>query len=500
MPFSNPIIPGFHPDPSICRVGGDYWLVTSSFEYFPGVPVFHSRDLVNWKLAGHCLTRTSQLNLEGVGCSGGVYAPTIRFHEGLFYMCTTLIGPHGGNFFVTAKDPAGPWSEPVRVERDGIDPTIFFDDDGMVYFITDKQMLSTIDLSTGAVTSPVRQVWEGTGGSYPEAPHLYKVNGWYYLLIAEGGTNFGHRVTVARSGSIWGPYESCPHNPILCHSDKADSPIQCTGHGDLIQAHDGSWWMVFLATRPWGNVAHLGRETFLAPVAWDGQGWPVVNGGNPVTLEMSAPPLPPAAVPAQIARDDFDAGEFADEWTFIRNPVEKNYSLGERPGWLRLRGSAESLSTLKSPTFVGRRQQHFDCVVSTRMEFSPAGDNEEAGLAVVMNHTHYCQLGVTLRNGKKVVFARRCLDSLNVVVRQIPLQEGAVELAIFATAERYEFKCRQDGGEWVMLDTPETRYVSAEVARTFTGVLFGLYSTGNGSACAAEADFDWFEYQPQVKL
>lgn len=495
MPYHNPVIPGFYPDPSVCWVGEDYYLVTSSFEYFPGVPVFHSRDLINWRQVGHCLTRESQLPLAGIGCSGGIYAPTIRYRDGLYSMTTTNVGGRG-NFFVTAKDPAGPWSEPVWVNRAGIDPTIYFDDDGLVYYLTDGQQLSTIDITAGDVTSEVKSIWSGTGGSYPEAPHLYKVCGWYYLMIAEGGTSYGHRVTIARSRSVWGPYESCPHNPILGHSHLAAHPIQCTGHADLIHAHDGSWWMVFLATRPHGNVAHLGRETFLAPVTWTADGWPLVNGGRPVDLNMDVPTLPLHPWPTAPAREDFNGQALGLEWNYLRNPAMENYSHTARPGWLRLKGTAATLNEHASPTFVGRRQQHFACAAAVLLDFDPSRDGEEAGLTIVMNDTHHLELGVTQAGGHRIAFARRRLGSLNVIVAQALLAAGPVELSILAEAERYTLRFRHKDDAWVVLDTPETRYVSAEVARTFTGVYLGMYATGNGKASAASADFDWFDYQP----
>jgi xylan 1,4-beta-xylosidase len=203
--YSNPVVAGFYPDPSVCRVGDDYYLVTSTFEYFPGVPVFHSKDLIHWTQIGHCLTRASQLPLANCAASGGIYAPTIRYHKGLFYMTTTHV-TGGGNFYVTAKDPAGEWSDPVYVKQGGIDPTIFFDGDKTYFLSTaDGITMSEMDLSTGQLTGLPRVIWRGTGGRYPEGPHLYKKDGYYYLLIAEGGTEYGHKVTIARSRSIWGP-------------------------------------------------------------------------------------------------------------------------------------------------------------------------------------------------------------------------------------------------------------------------------------------------------
>ena len=273
MKFQNPILPGFYPDPSICRVGEDYYLVTSSFEYFPGVPVFHSRDLVNWRQIGHCLTRKSQLDLDAAKSSGGIYAPTIRHHAGRFYMVTTDTTGRG-NILVSADDPAGPWSEPISIRQGGIDPSLFFDASGKVYFSSNclhgnrrGLQQSEIDIEMGELLSASKFLWEGTGGKYPEAPHLYLKDGWYYLLIAEGGTEFGHMITVARSRAAFGPFEPCPQNPILSHRSTSHS-IQSTGHGDMIQDHLGGWWMVFsrgaapllpVGASPWpGNVSGAG--------------------------------------------------------------------------------------------------------------------------------------------------------------------------------------------------------------------------------------------------
>ena len=263
--YNNPVIPGFHPDPSVCKVGDDFYLVTSSFEYFPGVPVFHSKDLVNWEQIGHCLTRESQLNLNKSRASGGIYAPTIRYNKGLFYMITTNVSK--GNFIVYTKDPAGEWSDPVWLKQTGIDPSLYFEGDKC--YLTSNPgntiYLSEINPLTGEQLTGSRAIWSGTGGRYPEAPHIYKKDGWYYLMISEGGTEYAHKVTIARSRNIDGPYESNPSNPILTHMNvnAQNNPIQGTGHADLVQANDSSWWMVCLAFRPQSGLHHLlGRGNF----------------------------------------------------------------------------------------------------------------------------------------------------------------------------------------------------------------------------------------------
>ncbi len=291
-------------------------MVNSSFEYFPGVPIWWSRDLLNWRQIGHVLDRVSQLDLEDCPCSDGIYAPTIRWHQGLFYMVTTLV--HSGsfrNFYVTAKDPAGPWSEPVYVEQNGIDPSLFFTDDGRVFLQINRGMTfnmpraiyqSEIDVATGRLISGPTPIWSGSGGCYVEGPHIYNRNGWFYLMTAEGGTSYGHMVAIARSRNIEGPYEGCPHNPILSNRH-AYEEIHGTGHGDLVEAADGSWWMVHLGFRKTvGDVHTLGRETCLAPVAWVDD-WPVVNGNATIgaTVETAAPGRQNEEKGA--IRDDFDS-------------------------------------------------------------------------------------------------------------------------------------------------------------------------------------------------
>ncbi|MBQ2334345.1 MAG: glycoside hydrolase family 43 protein, partial [Prevotella sp.] len=288
--YRNPIIPGFHPDPSVCRVGDTYYLVNSSFQYFPGVPIYESKDMIHWQQIGNVLDRASQIPLKGATSWQGIYAPTIRYHEGTYYMITTNIG-NGGNFMVTSKDPKGPWSEPIWLEQQGIDPSLYFEN-GKCYMVSNPDntiMLCEINPKTGKQLTKSKALWQGTGGRYPEGPHLYKKDGWYYLLISEGGTEMAHRLTIARSKNIDGPYQPNPDNPILTHCSLAGqySQIQGTGHGDLVQANNGQWWMVFLAYRNFGGAYHhLGRETFLAPVQWDKGAWPVVNGGNPVDTVM----------------------------------------------------------------------------------------------------------------------------------------------------------------------------------------------------------------------
>jgi xylan 1,4-beta-xylosidase len=503
--FNNPIIPGSFPDPSIIRVGDDYYTVHSTFEYFPGVPVMHSRDLVNWRLIGYCLTRESQLPLEKMRASGGIYAPTIRYHDGTFYMITTNVDG-GGNFYVTAEDPAGPWSDPVWIDSEGIDPSLFFDDDGTVYYTRQEggrygfTAQRTLNLATGQLEGPLRKIWEGTGGIWPEGPHLYKIDDWYYLMISEGGTSYDHMVTVARSRSPWGPFESNPDNPILTHRHLPDHPFQAIGHADMVETPDG-WWMVILGIRPQGgNYHHIGRETFLVPVIFDAEGWPVAGNNGIVDPVMAAPELTLHPWPPEPARDRFDGDILGLHWNYLRNPHKADYSLSERKGFLRLHGTAVTMTEVDSPTFVGRRQTDLDCIASTLVDFDPRNEDEEAGLVARGNDKHHYQIAVTRKDDKRQILLRKVLQGeLAEPLLHAEIGEGPVELSIKATSLMYEFYYRLRDGAEILLGSAPTRGVSVEEigfedGMCFTGVYFGVYATGNGRRSETPADFEWFEY------
>lgn len=496
--FKNPVRPGFYPDPSICRVGHDFYLVASSFEYFPGIPIFHSRDLVAWRQIGHCLQRPSQLPLAGANASGGVWAPTLRHHDGVFYMTTTNVSL-GGNFIVTATAPEGPWSEPILVKQDGIDPSLFFEADGTVLYTTSSggALQSRIDIKTGQLLSEPKVVWAGTGGQYPEGPHLYFRAGWYYLLLSEGGTEYGHMVTMARAKSPWGPFEPCARNPLLTHRSVL-SPIQAVGHADLVETEDGQWFVVCLAVRPVGYPPcyHLGRETFLSPVTWSDDGFPVFGQDGRLALEMETPLELERAV-SESGRDDFDSKTLAPHWNYLRNPDPERSSLEARPGYLRLHGSEHGLDDIASPAWVGRRQCHFQVRVATCLEFQATSEGEEAGLVLRQNERHHYEVFVTQRAGQSTVVLRRRIGSLRAEVTSrvlSPSETRRLVLVVDAEREKYVFSCGPDLSDLRPLGEGETRYLSTEVAGGFTGVYFAMYATGNGAPCKQAADFDWFEY------
>ncbi|MFD0273624.1 glycoside hydrolase family 43 protein [Kitasatospora sp. NPDC127111] len=487
----NPVIPGFHPDPSVCRVGDDYYLVCSSFEYFPGIPVFHSRDLVNWEQIGNALDRPSQLRLPiGMPSSGGIYAPTLRHHDGRFWLIVTNVGD-GGNMLFTATDPAGPWSDPVRLPGvPGIDPDLAWDEDGTCWCTVAGVSQVRLDPATGGTLGEPRRIWSGAPGAMaPEAPHLYRIGEYWYLMIAEGGTERGHAVSIARGTSPSGPFEPCPANPVLTHRG-INSPIQNTGHADLVQAPDGSWWMVLLAVRPRGGTPGwyvLGRETFLAPVEWV-DGWPVVGE---VTPELPTPSWPLHPVPAVPARDDFDQAELHPQWISVRQRPEHLCTTKERSGWLTLRAAGASLDE-NDVVFVGRRQQHLGCRARTLID--PAGGR--GGLAVRMDEEHHYEIEAA--DGEVKVFAR--IGSLRTEVASRPVPAGAVVLAVHVVPrptrgprtgpDDVVFGIEEPAGTFTALATLDGRYLSTEVAGGFTGRVIGMY------AAAGTVHFDRFDYEP----
>ena len=481
--YQNPIIPGFFPDPSICRVGEDYYLVNSSFEFFPGVPLWHSRDLVNWEQLGYVLIRESQLPLANAWTSGGIYAPTIRCHNGRFYMITTNCGG-GGNFYVWTDDIRGEWSDPVWIDHDGIDPSLFWDDDGKVYYIGSGMLQFQIDLETGKKLSQAKCVWAGTGGRCPEGPHMYKHDGWYYLLIAEGGTEYGHMQTIARSKSVWGPFESCPNNPILSHRDDICSPFQAVGHADIVDDPQGNWWMVFHAIRPTAaQLHHIGRETMLSPMVWGEDGWPVINGGKSVTPTMTVEGAGDT-IGLQSWQDNFTGPGFDPRWSWMRNPNMANYQRTE-PG-ITLTGCADTLSDGRNPTLLIARQNAFDIRYQTQLRVSGKG---LAGITVFHTNEHHYDLCVQAREGGVAVWLRR--QVADMFAESLPVFfENATDLTLRIEADKmmYTFFAGPAGEALTKIGTGSSQLLSTEVMRcTFTGCFAGIFAEGEETAV-----FDYF--------
>ena len=491
--IASPVIPGFHPDPSVCRVGNDYYLVNSTFQYFPGVPIFKSSDMKHWRQIGNVLDRASQLPLANASSWTGIYAPTIRHHDGRFYMITTNVGG-GGNFMVTAEKPEGPWSEPIWLSQQGIDPSLYFED-GKCYMVSNPDntiMLCEIDASTGRQLSESRPIWRGTGGRYPEGPHIYKKGGYYYLLISEGGTEIAHKLTRARSRSIYGPYESNPDNPIFTHCRMAaqSSQVQGTGHGDLVEDADGQWWMVFLGFRFYnGSYHHLGRETFMAPVVWSDGGWPVVNGGQPladVGVNSADAASYPSAEILNTAANGFAL--MGHEWLFIQNPDSSKYE--HRGSALRLHATESTLTDNRRPTFVGRRQQHASMTATATVDASLLQPGSEAGIAAYQINDGHCEVMVGRDDsGKYYVATRYRLKSLEKTSGKQWIDNPKVTLAIKSTPDKYEFLYGNGKESLKSIGTIEPQLMSTEVVGGFTGVILGIYAQGQGSA-----DFGCFDY------
>lgn len=508
--YRNPVIAGFHPDPSALRVGDDYYLVNSSFAYFPGVPIFHSKDLIHWEQIGNVLTRKSQLPLAQASSWLGIYAPTIRYHNGTYYMITTNVG-NGGNFLVTASNPKGPWSEPVWLEQQGIDPSLYFEGD-KCYMVSNPDntiMLCEIDPLTGKQLTPGRALWRGTGGRYPEGPHIYKIGDWYYLLISEGGTELAHKLTIARSRQIEGPYESNPNNPIMtnCNMKGQGMQIQGTGHGDLLQDQNGQWWMVFLAYRNFGgSYHHLGRETYLAPVTWKNE-WPIVNDGNPIDTLMAANVLPQYSFQKKPTRTFFENGNTKDgflqkldpEWVCLQNPISDNYRLAK--GQLQLYPHG-SLTQNDQPTYLGRRQESSNMRVETCVEWHNSKSSKDAraeaeanttgaGLSIYQIHDGHTDFYVN----NHAIFVRTRLKSVDALVYTSPKlkNSGKVWLRICSDGEMYNFSYSVDGNNFIEVYQMNCSLLSTEVVGGFTGVTLGMFA--QGQKADGYATFDFFDYE-----
>ena len=504
MKFRNPIVPGYNPDPSICRKGDTFYLVNSSFEFFPGVPLRQSKNLVNWSLTGCVLDRESQLPLTGCHPSGGIFAPTIRYHDGMFYMITTNVnrmwmGGKPGNFIVHSENPEGPWSEPAWIDQMGIDPSVFFDDDGSCWYTGtghDEKgdqgiVFFKLDPMTGEILSDKKVISRGSGGKCPEGPHMYKKDGWYYLMLAEGGTEFGHMETIGRSRNIEGPYEFNPAGPLLTARNTNGYPIQCTGHADLVDDENGNWWVVSLGTRPIGPMAHhLGRETFLGRIDWV-DGWPAMRNNG--LMEMEPDFDLPCADTVKPVSDDIHC-DFAKmdklpaDFTWLRNPVMENYKLD---GCLLLNGTDQRLSTPNTtPTFVGIRQTQFvSC--STAVLDCDIPEGYSAGITAYGIHSHHYDVLITRRYGKLYAQLRKHLYDMEMVASEIPLPDDVQSVTLRITSDRSTYSFAIDAGNgFVTLGSGYTIGLATEVTEmmTFTGAFIGLFAE-NG-----EAKFSAFDY------
>ena len=520
--LTNPLLSGFYPDPTVCKKGDDYYMVTSSFEYFPGVPIFHSRDFVHWHQIGHALTRKSQVDLTEINPSRGIFASTIRFHEpsNRFYICTTLVGnaPYKDNinFYIWAEDPKGPWSEPIIVkEAEGIDPSLLFDGE-KAYYVGNMRPFpdqpacearyiwaQELDLEHGTLIGE-RSILLKDGAFHdavaPEGPHLYHIGNWYYLIIAEGGTDHNHSATIFRSHNALGPYESNPRNPLITHRNlRHDYPINSTGHADLIQLADGSWWAVLLASRPdGGDFRNLGRETFAVPVIWEDE-WPVFSPQTGrVEFSYPAPDLTPHLWSQPSACDHFDGPELPLHWNILRTPDHPFYSLTDNPGYLRLSLLPETLSDIASPSFVGRRQQHMDCDISTKFFFQPATPGESAGMTIFYNNLNYYTLLLTMEDSNTTSLTLTCCEKgISTVLKSQPISQNPLFLKAEIRHQKIQFLYRSSSESWISLGEPVSgTMLNKENGGGFTGTYLGMYASSHRHSTTSYTDFQWFEYLP----
>jgi xylan 1,4-beta-xylosidase len=551
--FRNPILAGFHPDPSIVRVGDNFYLVNSTFTYFPGIPVFQSNDLVHWHVIGNVIDRPGELNFDGLGVSRGVFAPTIRYHNGVFYVVSTAVDA-GGNFVSVATRPQGPWSDPIWLrEVDGIDPSLFFDEDGKAYLLNNGPppappqydghraiWIQQFDPAARKLFGPRKVLLDGgvdirKKPVWIEGPHLYRRGPWYFLLCAEGGTSTQHSEVVLRARSPWGPFQPFAGNPILTQRDlppERANPIANAGHADLVEAGDGHWWAVFLASRPYETVHYnTGRETFVLPVTWH-DGWPailprgteipyVVTG--PVTANASA--LRPSgphglaaaadtdnstaaatvttAVPAATAdtnapaiagdlvatgnftwRDEFNSTILRPQWLYVRVPKQPWADLAQRPGWLTIHALRLPLDSLQNMSFLARRQQHLSFDATTELEL-PRTPGIAAGMAAFQSENYWYFLGVRRvppRAGQPAQPFELILDKRGgkqtETVNRVALGDGSrIKLKISADAREYSFYFDEDGSGWKPLrERDDGSILSTDVAGGFVGAFVGPYA------------------------
>ena len=483
MKYPNPLIPGFNPDPSIVRVGDDYYLATSTFEYWPGIPVYHSKDLIDWTLIGHVADRHGQL-APNAPTNLGVWAPTIRFRDGLFYVVVSDAMGRGTLIF-TATNPAGPWSDGIVTNMEGIDPDLAWDDNAVPYLTFSGLILSgdeigkhlgilqaRIDLTTGQLLEEPRSVWSGVGGMFPEAPHLYKVGEYWYLMIAEGGTERGHAVSVARGTNIEGPFEAAPHTPILT-ARGTSRPVQNTGHADLFQTPDGGWAMVLLGVRTRGmtrQFSSLGRETFISEITWK-DGWPFAEAVH--LNDIVEPP---------VFHDDFSSSELNLEWVSLRQ-LPTDVAKRENDG-LVITGNGQGLGDL-TPAWIGRRQRRLDGIVYADITVSGVG-------GITLRYDEAAHYDLELRDGKLI--ARFNVSSVTHEVEAVGFYSGASSQGSGSVRLYLEYKPAGQafsiegqssdfiGLGWVDLDgvkrevaSFDGRFLSNEVTTSFTGRVVGVY-------------------------
>lgn len=522
----NPVLAGFYPDPSVTRVGNDFYLVNSTFSYFPGIPVFHSKDLKNWKQIGNVIDRPTQMNFMGDGVSRGLFAPSIIHHEGIYYLTCTLID-RKGNFVITSKNPAGPWSDPTWLpEVKGIDPSLFFDNNGKCYIVYNSDPPENRSLYSGHRTirayefdyKHLKVVGNEkilvNGGvdiskkpEWIEGPHIFKRNNWYYLCAAEGGTSVNHSQVILRSEKPMGPYIPYENNPILTqrHLDpNRKNPITSAGHAELVEGPDGKTYALFLAVRPYeGDYYNTGRETFIAPVEWK-KDWPIINPHHEeiqYNYQFGFKEVKQKNVLPQ-------SGNFTYRTTFektldpsllfLRTLDTSWFRLSRKDG-LSMKLKPETCLDKGHPAFIGKRQQHLHGSVSTALNFNTNKKNEQAGLLIFQNEDHFYFLSKSVSEGKNVILlhASKPKTKTTDLIEQIAIPEAAtVYLKIEANGGYYNFYYALQPNKWQLLKAKvDGKLISTKVAGGFVGALYALYATSNGEKTENAAQFKWLDYE-----
>lgn len=476
MKYTNPVVKGFYPDPSVCCANGKFYMVCSSFQYFPGVPLFESEDLVNWTQIGHVLTRKSQVMLEKISSSGGIFAPTIRYNNGRFYMVTTNATTNQ-NFYVYTDNIYGEWSEPIYVDQDGIDPSLYFEDN-RAYFMsngTDKNgrggvFQCEIDIKTGKKLTKSTLLWNGTGGRFLESPHLYKINGMYYLMTAEGGTEYGHTITYARANSLWGKFESYPHNPVLTNRNKAPYIIQGIGHGDLIQNTNGDWYILSLGFRQmdlWQPFHQLGREVFLTPVSFGDDGW--FTAGKDGTTDESYE-ITGDFVQTEKKHYTFTNTQWNIDWCYLRHPHQENYEFSDNK--VVLYGTDVTLDEVDSPTFIGIRQKDFKLTLSCNVSV----ENGIGGVTFYMCENEHYDIYIRNDGEKSEAELKLNIGGIKHVHNTVQLPSNVAKIIVRSDNFVHNFYVLTTDNQEINLGFGNTKYLSSEVSEGFTGVIMALFA------------------------
>lgn len=507
--FQNPILSGFFPDPSITRAGEDYYLVNSSFSYSPGVPIFHSKDLVHWESLGHILITPKQLPLKNQQVSRGIYAPTIRYHDGVFYLVTTLVDVLG-NFMVTTTNPAGPWSDPIELpEIGGIDPDIFFDDDGRVYITHNESPIGEplyqghraiwqweLDLKTKKIIKNSGHVIVNGGTDiaqkpvWVEGPHVYKINGWYYLLCAQGGTSFDHSEVVFRARSLKDKFVPYENNPILTQrnlNENRINPITTVGHADLVQTKEGEWWSVFLGTRSYDKkYFNTGRETFLLPLKWDNE-WPVIlEKGQEVPYRLHAPKTAKATTNTQpttgnfVWHDNFGSQKLAANWNILGTMETPWYKINQKNKSITINALENRLSGLAQPAFIGRRQQHTHFDANTELQL-PTEEHFSAGIAAFQSEASHYYFAIQRKNNSYQLTVEQTNKNTPTIIASSTISSAEVNktivLGLEGDAGKVDFYYKNKAGKRInILKEADAKMLSTENAGGFVGTYIGMHA------------------------